>query len=75
MKPGTSKPAQYRGGALTIEPAETTAQMPEDVQLEEARADADREAPAIYGIDPANLGQVIAEAPLEICQLKLRNLL
>ncbi len=39
--------------------------MPEDVQLEEARADADREAPAIYGIDPANLGQVIAEAPLE----------
>ncbi len=58
-------PPNTGGGALTIEPAETTAQMPEDVQLEEARADADREAPAIYGIDPANLGQVIAEAPLE----------
>lgn len=58
-------PPNTGGGALTIEPAETTAQMPEDVQLEEARADADREAPAIYGIDPANLGQVIAEAPPE----------
>lgn len=58
-------PPNTGGGALTIEPAETTAQMPEDVQLEEARADADREAPAIYGIDPANLGQVITEAPPE----------
>jgi len=59
-------PPNTGDGALTIEHAETTAQMLEDVQLEEAaRADADREAPAIYGIDPANLGQVIAEAPLE----------
>lgn len=58
-------PPNTGGGALTIEPADTTAQMPEDVQPEEARADTDREAPAIYGIDPANLGQVIAEAPPE----------
>ncbi len=59
-------PPNTGDGALTIEHAETTAQMLEDVQLEEAaRADADREAPAIYGIDPANLGQVIAEVPLE----------
>lgn len=58
-------PPNTGGGALTIEPAKTTAQMPEDIQLEEARADADREAPAIYGIDPANLGQVIAETPPE----------
>ena len=58
-------PPNTGGGALTIEPAETTAQMPEDVQPEEARADANREAPAIFGIDPANLGQVIAEAPFE----------
>lgn len=58
-----SAPVGVGGGGFVIGSASTSAQSPEGTQG--ATAEAEREAPAIYGIDHANLGQVIAEAPLE----------
>ena len=53
------------GGGFVIGSAGSSSQTPEENQPEESMAEAEREAPAIYGIDHANLGQVIAEVPLE----------
>lgn len=53
------------GGGFVIGSAGSSSQTPEENQPEESLAEAEREAPAIYGIDHANLGQIIAEVPLE----------